>query len=251
MLRTRVALRVYGPLNDFLPLDRRQATFTCDVAGNPSVKDVIESVGIPHPEIELVLANGAAVSFEYAVRDADRIAVFPRFATIDIGALACLRPRPGAIRFVLDVHLGRLARHLRLMGLDTAYRADAADDALAAQASRDDRVLLTRDVGLLKRRVVVHGYFVRETHPHRQLVEVLRRFGPLPLAPFSRCLRCNGALRVASKSAVEATLPPRTREHYHDFTQCPDCRRVYWKGSHFERLVAAVNAALHEAQQTE
>lgn len=247
MRKTRVEVRLYGPLNDFITVERRHAAAWHELAGQPSVKDVIESLGVPHPEIELILANGESVGFDYAVHDADRIAVFPRFTTIDVGPLACLRPPPGAIRFVLDVHLGRLARHLRLLGLDAWYRVDADAAELAQVASREDRILLTRDVGLLKRRVVTHGRFIRETHPHRQLVEVLRGFDALPLAPFSRCVRCNTMLQEVSKAAVDAVIPPRTRDHYDHFTQCPGCGRIYWKGSHWSRLVSAVEHALQEA----
>ena len=157
--------------------------------------------------------------------------------TFDIGTPTRVRPRPlGKVRSVADVHLGELARHLRLVGLDTAYRNDADDAALADLADREGRILLTRDQGLLKRRTVAHGYFVRETQPHRQLVEVLRRFGPLDLQPFSRCLRCNDVLREVPESAIDATLLPRTRYHYDQFETCNGCGRVYWRGSHWKRL---------------
>jgi uncharacterized protein with PIN domain len=245
-----VAVRVYGPLNDFLPADRRQVTWTHVVDGHPSVKDVIESLGVPHPEIDLILVNGISVPFDYALQSAHRIAVFPQFMTFDIGPLTRVRPRPlDRVRFVADVHLGKLARYLRLIGLDTAYRADADDAALAELADREGRILLTRDQGLLKRRRVAHGYFIRDTHPHRQLVEVLRRFGPLDLQPFSRCLRCNDVLREVPKSAVDSALLPRTRAHYDRFEACSGCGRIYWRGSHWKRLKHAVDAAREEAER--
>lgn len=246
---TAVTVRAYGPLNDFLPARRRQVASRHRVDGQPSVKDLVESLGVPHPEIALILVNGASVGFDCAVHDGDRIAVFPVFMALDVGALSRVRPRPlEHIRFIADVHLGTLARRLRLAGLDTAYRADADDATLADLASQQERILLTRDRGLLKRGSVTHGYFIRETDPHRQLVEVLRRFGPLDLHPFSRCLRCNGTLREVAKSAVDGSLPPRTREHCARFEQCADCRRVYWKGSHWRRLTLAVEAAREEAE---
>jgi len=243
-----VTVRVYGPLNDFLPADHRQVTWMPVVHGHPTVKDLIESLGVPHPEIDLILANGISVPFDYAVQSADRIAVYPRFTNVDIGTLTRVRPPPpDTVRFVVDVHLGKLARHLRLIGLDTAYRPDANDAELAELADRERRILLTRDQGLLKRRVVVHGYFVRETRPHPQLVEVLRRFGPLDLQPFSRCLRCNDVLREVPKSAIDAALLPRTRQHYDQFQACAGCGRIYWKGSHWERLMHVIDAAREEA----
>jgi uncharacterized protein with PIN domain len=244
-----VTVRMYGPLNDFVPAHRRQVPWRRVVDGHPSVKDVVERVGVPHTEIDLILVNGLSVGFDYIIRGDDRIAVFPRFVTFDIGAETRVRPRPlEEVRFVADVHLGKLARRLRLAGFDTAYD-DAADDAtLAELADRQGRILLTRDVGLLMRRSVTHGYFIRETHPQRQLVEVLRRFGTRDLRPFSRCLRCNDLLREVPKSAVAAALLPKTREHYHHFEMCGGCSRVYWKGSHWMRLKHAIDAARAEAE---
>jgi uncharacterized protein with PIN domain len=245
-----VTVRVYGPLNDFLPAHRRQVPWLRVVDGHPSVKDLIESSGVPHPEIDLILINGRSVGFDHVVQGGDRIAVFPRFVTFDLATLTRVRPRPlEKVRFVVDVHLGKLARRLRLAGLDTAYSADADDAALADLADREGRILLTRDQGLLKRRSVAHGYFIRETDPHRQFVEVLRRFGPLDLQPFSRCLRCNEVLREAPKPAVDAALLPRTRRHFDHFQMCSGCDRVYWKGSHWARLKRAIDAAREEAER--
>jgi uncharacterized protein with PIN domain len=245
---TEVTVRVYGSLNDFLPPQRRQITWPHVVGRRQSVKDLIESLGVPHPEIDLVLANGISVAFDYAVQNADRIAVYPRFTNVDIGTLTCVRPPPpDTVRFVVDVHLGTLARRLRLIGLDTAYRPGANDTELAELADREKRILLTRDLELLKRRLVVHGYFVRETRPHPQLVEVLRRFGPLDLQPFSRCLRCNDVLRNVPKSAIDAALLPRTRQHFDEFQACAGCARIYWKGSHWVRLAHLIDAAREEA----
>jgi hypothetical protein len=246
---TEVTVRVYGPLNDFVAAHRRQAQWTRVVEGRPSVKDLIESLGVPHPEIDLILVNGTSVGYDYAVQNGDRISVFPQFVAFDIGMLTRVRPRPlEKLRFVTDVHLGTLARRLRLAGLDTAYRDDADDAALADLADREGRILLTRDHALLKRRSVAHGYFIRDTHPHRQFVEVLRRFGPLELQPFSRCLRCNDVLRKVPKAEVDAQLLPRTRQHYDHFEMCRGCGRVYWKGSHWQRLKRAIDSARAEAE---
>ena len=242
-----VTVRIYGPLNDFLPNAERQVAFAVRFAGPRSIKDLIEALGVPHPEIDLLLVNGQSVSFDYMVADTDRIAVFPRFASLDIAALTRVRADPVAtIRFVVDGHLGKLARRLRLMGLDAVCPRGADDDQLADAAFREQRILLTRDRDLLKRRIVARGYCVRETHAHRQLVEVLRHFAPLPLAPFSRCLRCNAELREASKSSVESALQPKTRQHYDRFQSCRGCGQVYWQGAHWKRLTDAVDAALQE-----
>ncbi len=246
---TEITFRIYGPLNDFLPAGRRHTVWPYRVDGHPSVKDAIERLGVPHPEIDLILVNGSSVAFDYVIRGGDRIAVYPRFVTLDVSALTRVRPRPlDTVRFAADVHLGKLARHLRLAGFDTAYRNDANDAALAELADRERRILLTRDQGLLKRRTIAHGYFLRETDAYGQFVEVLRRFGPLDLHPFSRCLRCNGALEDESRETIDSMLMPRTRAHYNRFRRCTGCGRVYWQGSHWRRLAHALDTACAEAE---
>ena len=179
-----VTIRVYGPLNDFLPPGRLQAAFAQAFEGHDSVKDLVEGLGIPHPEVDLILVNGEPGAFDYVVRDGDRIAVFPRFECIDVGDVTLVRPPLEVLRFVLDGHLGKLARYMRLIGLDAECRVDASDDGIAELAVRDGRIVLTRDRGLLKRRVVSHGYWMRPTAPRQQFVEILRRVGPT-LAPFT------------------------------------------------------------------
>jgi uncharacterized protein len=247
-MMNQVMVRAYGPLNDFLPPVRRQLAVPVRFSGRVSVKDLIEGLGVPHPEIDLILLNGEPVPFDRVVQDSDRIAVFPPFHHLDIAGVTGVRPRPLAtIRFVLDGHLAKLARRLRLLGLDATCPAHADDDELADLADRERRIVLTRDRELLKRRVVAHGYFVRETDAHRQLVEVLQRFVPLAIAPFSRCLQCNAELRAVPKSVVESSLPARVRLHYDLFHTCDVCGRVYWQGSHYKRLSHAVDAAPDEA----
>ena len=243
----QITIRVYGPLNDFLPPVERQSWRSYAFEGRASVKDLIERLGVPHPEIDLILVNGNSVPFGYPVQEADRVSVFPRFHALDIDGVTQVRPPPpGTAHFILDGHLGKLARHLRLLGLDTAYVADARDEELADVAAREGRILLTRDLALLKRRVVAHGYFVRETVPRRQLSEVLRRFWPVPVVPLSRCLCCNAELRAVPKSVIESRLPLRTRRDYDEFRACPGCDRVYWKGSHWSRLTRVADAVLNE-----
>lgn len=242
----QVTVRVYGPLNDFLPPGRQRAAFAHAFEGRESVKDLVEGLGIPHPEIDLILVNGEPVAFDYVVQDANRIAVFPRFESVNIDDVTCVRPPHEALRFVLDGHLGKLARYMRLVGLDAECRVDASDDDIAELAVRDGRIVLTRDRGLLKRRVVSHGYWMRATAPRQQLVEVLHHFGP-PLAPFTRCLRCNTELREVPKSSVESRLEPRTRQYYQRFHECPGCHRIYWAGSHWHRLTQLVERARLEA----
>ncbi len=239
-------LRVYGELNDFLPPADRQAALALPFDRGATVKDFVEARGVPHTEIDLVLVNGESADFSRRLADGDRVAAYPVFEALDVAAVTRVRPEPlRVIRFVLDVHLGRLARYLRLAGFDTLYDRDATDEHLAERSFAEHRVVLTRDQGLLKRRAVTHGYCVRSTVPSRQLAEVVSRFDLRRLVrPFSRCTMCNGELEAADPPDVEAGVPARSREHFTEFLRCPDCHRVYWKGSHFPRLEQILAAAL-------
>lgn len=243
------SVRFYGSLNDFLSPALRQAKLVCGFDNSPSVKDLVEGLGVPHPEIDLLIVAGRSVDFDYRVRDCERVAVYPRIRAFDLGDVAHLRPPPQPEpRFVADVHLGRLAGYLRLVGFDALYSNDWSDGELVAISASEDRVLLTRDVGVLKHRAVLRGYFPRETQPARQLIEVLREFDLVASArPFSRCLRCNSLLQVVAKDRVEHLLPERTRESYREFSRCPTCHRVYWQGTHYSSMRLFIEMAFAAA----
>jgi uncharacterized protein len=208
-----------------------RALVTCD--GTSTLGHVIESLGVPLPEV-----GGLRVDGEPATASC-------RLSGGQVAEVAAVRrpQRLPAARFVLDVHLGTLARRLRLTGVDAAYANDRDDDALIRQANAEERVLLTQDRGLLRRRKLWMGAYVRGTDPDDQLRDVLDRFAP-PLAPWSRCTACNGLLAPARKVDVEQSLRPGTRRTYHDFARCPACGRVYWRGAHSERLAAIVDRAV-------
>lgn len=203
-----------------------------------TVKDLIESAGIPHTEIELIAANGEAVPFDYVVRHGDRIGVYPAFWSIDVRGAAPLRnPLNRPVKFVLDVHLGRLAAYLRMLGFDAFYRNCLADPELARISANEQRVLLTRDRGLLKHGAVTYGYWLRETDSRAQAEEVLRRFElTAELRPFTRCMACNEALQEVSREQARAAVPARVFERHEEFRRCPRCGRVYWKGTHYRRM---------------
>jgi uncharacterized protein with PIN domain len=234
----RISIRFYAELNPFLPARWRQVSFEHVLNEHASVKHVVETLGVPHTEVDLILVNGESVDFAYRVQDGDRISVYPVFESFDIGAVARVRPQPlRETRFILDVHLGRLAGALRMLGFDTLYRNDLDDGELATISQRERRILLTRDRGLLKRSAVTHGYLIRESDPRAQLAEVVRRFDLRGrIAGFTRCLRCNGTLRPVAKETILARLLPKTRQYYDEFAICDDCDRVYWKGSHYQDM---------------
>jgi len=244
-----VTLRFYAELNDFLPPAHRQTAIAHACDGTPSVREAIEAHGVPHTEVDLLVVNGESVGFDAPLSDGDRVAVYPVFESFDVASVTRVRPMPlRDLRFLLDVHLGRLARYLRLAGFDAFYSRDLDDAELAQISSEQRRVLLTRDRGLLKRRSVTRGYFVRETSPPRQLAEVLRRFDlRRHVRPFSRCMACNGPLDAVDKREVAAEVPERSRTHFDAFLRCRSCRRVYWQGSHHVRLTRLIADALGDA----
>ncbi|NOQ61309.1 Mut7-C RNAse domain-containing protein [Mycolicibacterium fortuitum] len=241
-----VTVRAYAELNDFLEADSRGRAVRRPVQSHQTVKDVLEATGIPHTEIDLILVNGDPVSFEHRPAVGDRIAVYPMFEALDIGSTARLRPEPlRHPRFVVDVNLGRLARLLRVLGFDVWWSSAADDQTLADISLDQQRILLTRDRGLLKRRTITHGLFVHSQHPEEQTLEVLRRLDlRRRIKPFTRCVRCNGQLAAVAKDEVIDQLEPLTRRYYDEFSQCPECGRIYWAGSHFEKLSRLVDRLL-------
>jgi hypothetical protein len=230
--------RFYSSLNDFLPPERRQIEFLRKIKDRGSIKDAIEALGVPHPEVELILVNGQSVGFNYLVQEGDHISVYPQFTSLEVSDVSLVQPEPlDEPRFVLDVHLGKLATYLRLLGFDALYRNDYDDDELAQISSEEQRILLTQDRGLLKRSKVTYGYSVRSGNPEEQTAEVLQRFNlHHKIAPLQRCPRCNGELESVEKAAIEDQLPHYTRLSYDEFSQCQNCQQIYWKGAHYTRL---------------
>jgi uncharacterized protein with PIN domain len=229
--------RFYAELNDFLPAPSQGKLVKrhFDVTG--PVKDLIESFGVPHTEVDLILINGESAAFSHEVRDGDRVSVYPIFESLDISSVSLVRTAPlRALQFVLDVHLGRLAAYLRMAGFDTLYANTASDSELVGIVVREGRVLLTRDRYLLMRADVDRGYWIRSTDPKQQLIEVVRRFHLVTcMRPFTRCMKCNGVLEPIGRDSIWHRLPPRVREK-EEFRLCSGCGAVYWEGTHHERM---------------
>jgi uncharacterized protein len=221
-----VCLRFDEDLRFFLASRNRQPSVRVPCDGTSTVGHLVESLGVPLTEVGRLAVGGRPVTASYRPADGD---------VVEVSLPARPQRLPSPWRFVLDVHLGTLARRLRLVGVDCAYANDAGDDELIAQANAENRVLLTQDRGLLRRRSLRRGGYVRGTRADQQLRDVLDRFAP-PLAPWTRCTACNGRLAAVAKADVERLLPPGTRRTYQEFARCPDCGRVYWRGAHSRRL---------------
>ena len=226
-------VRVAQPLQSFLRAGRRAGDLRIRYDGTSSIGHVVQSLGIPLPEVGRIRIGGTDVAPSHRPQFGDVVEVLP---------VEPPQPLPAAgARFVLDVHLGSLARRLRVLGLDTWYATNADDDALVRVAIAEDRVLLSKDRGLLFRRALRHAAYVRGATTDQQVADVVRRFRP-PLAPFTRCPTCNGALHAVAKSAVADVLKPGTARSYQEFAQCSGCGQVYWRGAHSGSLTALVNA---------
>ena len=242
--------RFYAELNDFFPLEKRQRPIAYNFHGSPTVKDAIEALGVPHTEVDVVLVNGCSVGFAHHLQHGDRVAVYPVFESLDITPLVRLRQRPlRRTAFLTDVHLGKLTRLLRMLGMDTTQSEAVEDTQIVATAVEEARIILTRDRQLLKHNAVTHGYWVRSTQALEQAREVVRRFDLCSqVQPFRRCLSCNGLLTAVDKQDVLPRIPPKTALWQDDYYVCTDCAKLYWRGTHYPRLQEMVERILEESK---
>ena len=247
MSLSRAYFRFYAELNDFFPKRERDIKVRAfDFYGKNTVKDAIQSFNIPHTEVDLIIVDSTSVDFDYLLKADDIISVYPVFETIDISPLIRLRAKPlRKPAFVLDVHLGKLARLMRMAGFDTLYRNDLDDPEIMEISMKENRTILTRDIGILKHNQVTHGYWMHNTDPEKQFQEVIHRFDLQgKVHTFTRCLKCNGTLKEVSKDAVLEKLPECVKIHFDEFWQCSSCGNVYWKGSHYDRMKGKIEKLL-------
>jgi hypothetical protein len=246
---SEATFRFYAELNDFLPPEMRQRPLIYPFTEPQTIKHLIEAVRIPHTDVELILINGEPAGFEVMVQPGDRVSVYPAFYQIDISALPPLRPPlPHPPRFILDNHLGKLARLMRLLGIDTLYPRAHLDDAELAQiAYAENRIMLTRDRGLLMRSIITYGYCLHTTNTEQQLTAVLHRYHlHQHVHPWTRCLNCNGRLHTIPKQQIAHRLQPKTSLYFDEFRECQACGQIYWKGSHFASLQEIVDRVVTE-----
>ncbi|MDP4204916.1 MAG: Mut7-C RNAse domain-containing protein [Bacteroidota bacterium] len=235
---SKVSFRFYAELNDFLRIERRQEVFDYPFHGPLTIREAIESLGIPHTNVDLVLVNGQPVDFTRKLRNNDFISVYPVFETFDISDISKIRRSPLRIpRFVVDAHLGKLAKYLRIMGFDSLYRNDYRDDEIRFIASLQHRIILTRDKELLMSKKVNHGYYVRSVVFKEQVVEVLNKFDLYSgIKPLSRCIICNHKLHKVSVASLSDKINPEIGSSFDEFFKCRNCKKIYWKGSHYKRM---------------
>jgi uncharacterized protein with PIN domain len=212
--------RFYEELNDFLPLDKKKVAFIHSFGGTPSIKDAIEAIGVPHVEVNLIQVNNQVVDFNYRLKNNDIVSVYPVAKIQKKGAKE--------IKFILDVHLGKLAKYLRMCGFDTAYQNDYDDKKIIEISLEENRIILTRDIGLLKVKSVSNGYFIRDQNSKAQLTEVLKYFDLYQaINPFNRCIKCNGKLESIEKEKIIQQLEPLTQKYFDTFFRCTHCQSIF------------------------
>jgi uncharacterized protein with PIN domain len=247
MLSMNVAsFRFYEELNEFLSPEKRKREFEYRFNDRPSVKDAIEAIGVPHVEVDLILINGKSVDFSERLSGGERISVYPVFEAVDITSATRLRPLPlRELKFILDVHLGRLAKYLRLCGFDSLFSKFFEDREIIETALREKRIILTRDKQLLKDKRVTHGYWIRSQNHYEQLREVFVRFDLRDrIALFTRCISCNTLLEEVDREEIKDRLLADTGRYFSKFTRCPGCDRIFWEGSHYDNMKRIINEVL-------
>ncbi len=244
-----VLVRCYAELNDLLPPELRFRDITLRMPTPCSVADVLTAVGTPESRVDLVLCNGTSVTSEASLADGDRLSVYPVFETFDVSAITRMRDR--ALRttcFVADVHLGSLARFLRMLGFDTFYEHTCTPETLVAVSVSEGRVLLSRSRSLVRDPRVSHSLFVESPDPRTQLIGVMRHHHlTSSIHPFTRCIECNSPVVPIDRQAVLSRLPDSVRSRDLDFRMCRRCDRIYWDGSHVAHMRTFIDRVIAEA----
>jgi len=242
--------RFYEELNDFLPKHKRKTDFEVPFQGKRSIKDIIEALGVPHTEIDLILVNGNSVDFNYILQDEDRVSVYPVFEYLNITNVTRLRKIPlRRNKFIADINLGDIVKYMRVLGFDLYYDPLLSIREIIELSKRENRIILTKSRKLLKFKEVSHGIFIRPGTTPEQIRRILDYLDIQDnIKPFSRCLRCNTVLNVVPKENILDRIPPRTKKFCDEYVQCPSCNKIYWKGTHFIHMKKIVRQILDQAE---
>ncbi len=225
-------------LNFFIRSKPEKQIITYPLNRKASIKNIVESMGVPHTEIGAIVIDGDEVDFNFIPVHSRTAHIFGITKPFDVTIPSLLRPHPlKEIRFIADVNVGKLAKLLRMSGIDTAYATSFSDKTIAAIAEKDGRVVLSKDIGLLKYRKITFGKYIKSIYPEDQLAETISFFRlKNRYRPFSLCLRCNISLQVIKKEDILSQLEPKTRKYYNKFNICPNCKKIYWQGTHHEDM---------------
>jgi len=239
--------RFYEELNDFLPPSRRKNDFTIRFKGRESVKDLIEALGIPHTEVDLILINGTSVGFNTIVKDRDRISVYPVFESLDIKGVTHLRKLPlRTVRFIADNNIMDVVKYMRALGFDVVVNPAFTPREIIDFSKKENRTILTKSRHLLKFKDVTHGIFIRQGNLKDQIRHILTLLNLFDsVKPFSRCLVCNTILSDAPEERIETQVPPKVKRRCETYVYCVQCQKIYWQGTHHEKIKAVLADILH------
>lgn len=235
----QVRFRFYEELNDYLPKENRKEWFDVTIEPETTIRTVLQKLGVPINEVDLILVNQQSQGLDYQLQNEDRVSVFPMFELFDISSVSEVHDKPlRNLKFIGDVHLGRLCKYLRILGFDTLYFKDYSVDQLIELSRQDRRILLSKDHKLGKHPKVNHWYWIRSSDPLEQIRDLYEKLDlTSSIAPLTRCIKCNNEIVLVPKEEVLDKLQPRTAKYYEDFFQCPNCERIYWEGSHYEHML--------------
>ncbi len=249
----KAVLRFYSTLNYLLPKDRRNADFEVEFKGKRSVKDMIESLGVPHTEVDIILVNGRSVDFNYILREGDKISVYPAFEKPDIEDLVHLCSTfPSHTKFIADINLGDIVKYMRVLGFDVYFDPSLSPREIIKYAKRYGRTIITKSRKLLKFREIDNGLLLYAGTTEEQIRGIISRLGlKRSVKPFSRCLRCNKVLVNIAKEKIEDRIPPKTRSFCDRYAYCKDCNRIYWEGTHVFEMRKLINRILGAPERPE
>jgi len=235
--------RFYEELNDFLPKHKRKTDFRAGFQGKRSIKDMIEAIGVPQTEIDLVLVNGESLDFSYILKDGDRVSVYPVFESLNIENATRLRKIPlRRTKFIADTHLGDIVKYMRALGLDVHFDPSISSRKIIEISMEEDRIILTKSRNLLKFKEVTHGIFIRPGTCEEQIRRIVDYLDIRDqIRPFSRCLHCNSLFRSIPKESIAHRIPPKTKELCDKYVRCESCARIYWKGTHYVSMQKVVD----------
>jgi uncharacterized protein with PIN domain len=249
----KATFRFYEELNDFLPSQRRKTDFEADIKGRRSIKDMVESLGVPHTEVDLVLVNGKSVDFTYILQDGDRVGVYPVFESLNIENVTRLRKIPlRRTKFIADINLGDIVKYMRVLGFDLCFDQALSPRQIIEVSEKENRIVLTKSRKLLKFKDVTHGIFIRPGTTEQQIKRIIDFLDiEDQIKPFSRCLRCNNLLKTVPKESIADRIPPKTRAFCDEYSYCKPCDKIYWKGIHFIKMKRLVDSIMGFSQDKE
>ena len=243
MKQNTIFLRFYEELNNYLPVRRRKVWFEYRFSDKPTIKDIVELIGVPYSEIDLILVNGKSVNFSFKVKNNDKVSVYPVFEAFDISTVSRLRTKPlREPNFIVEANLGKLAKYLRLFGFDVYYQnTNGNNSSVDSLTKKNTPIVLTRGKNIFKKKLITHGYQVKSNDPKKQIEEVINKFDLFSrIKPLIFCLQCNEKIVPIEKNKIINKLPSKIPQYFNEFFICPTCKKIYWRGIHYQTMLAFV-----------